>query len=226
MIIGNTKAWILGKEFLSSTLPSGIILLWSGQISNIPSGWALCNGSNGTPDLRNRFIVGAGSTYTVGATGGSDTVTLTTAQMSSHNHTFSGSAASNGSHGHTATLNLSGLTTSSSGSHSHSLVKTNGFSYLPYYIGVGYEQNTIGGGSGSRLEYIYKNTYNNTDLTQMLSISAAGDHTHTVSGSGSVTVAAGGAHTHTVSGTVGSTGSGTAHENRPPYYALCYIMKL
>ena len=37
--------------------------------------------------------------------------------------------------------------------------------------------------------------------------------------------ATGGAHTHTVTGTIGNTGSGTAHENRPPYYALCYIMK-
>lgn len=40
-------------------LPAGIILMWSGTIASIPSGWALCNGSNGTPDLRNRFIVGA-----------------------------------------------------------------------------------------------------------------------------------------------------------------------
>ena len=174
----------------------------------------------------NRFVVGAGSTYTVGATGGSDTVILSSDNMPSHSHSFSGSAASDGSHTHTATLSLSGLTTSSSGSHSHSLVKTNGFSYLPYYIGVGYEQDTIGGGGGTRLEYIYKNTYNNTDLTQMLGISAVGDHTHAVSGSGSVTIASGGAHTHTVTGTIGNTGSGTAHENRPPYYALCYIMKL
>lgn len=42
-----------------SGVPSGVILMWSGTIATIPSGWALCNGSNGTPDLRNRFVVGA-----------------------------------------------------------------------------------------------------------------------------------------------------------------------
>lgn len=56
--------------------PAGIITMWSGSTSNIPTGWALCNGQNGTPDLRDRFIVGAGSGYTVGETGrGSNTHT-------------------------------------------------------------------------------------------------------------------------------------------------------
>jgi hypothetical protein len=63
-------------------LPSGCIVIWSGSSASIPSGWYLCNGSNGTPDLRNRFIVGAGSTYAVGATGGSaDAIVV------SHTHT-------------------------------------------------------------------------------------------------------------------------------------------
>lgn len=56
---------------LANGVPSGAILLWSGSIAAIPGGWVLCNGSNGTPDLRNRFVVGAGSTYAVAATGGS-----------------------------------------------------------------------------------------------------------------------------------------------------------
>jgi hypothetical protein len=51
-------------------IPTGGIILWSGSVGAIPSGWALCNGSNGTPDLRSRFVVGAGSTYNVAATGG------------------------------------------------------------------------------------------------------------------------------------------------------------
>jgi hypothetical protein len=50
---------------------TGMIMLWSGSIANVPSGWALCNGSSGTPDLRNRFVVGAGSIYSVNGTGGS-----------------------------------------------------------------------------------------------------------------------------------------------------------
>jgi len=65
-----------------ASLPTGCILLWSGSIGSIPSGFALCNGLNGTPDLRNRFIVGAGSTYSVDATGGSaDAIVV------SHTHT-------------------------------------------------------------------------------------------------------------------------------------------
>ena len=45
------------------TLPTGVIVMWSGAVSTVPSGWALCNGQNGTPDLRDRFIVGAGSSW-------------------------------------------------------------------------------------------------------------------------------------------------------------------
>lgn len=71
-------------------LPSGCIVLWSGSVASIPSGWYLCNGSNGTPDLRNRFIVGAGSTYSVGGTGGSaDAIVVShthTATDSGHTH--------------------------------------------------------------------------------------------------------------------------------------------
>jgi hypothetical protein len=66
----------------AGVIPSGGIIIWSGSSASIPSGWYLCNGSNGTPDLRNRFIVGAGSTYAVGATGGSANATLV-----SHTHT-------------------------------------------------------------------------------------------------------------------------------------------
>jgi microcystin-dependent protein len=59
-----TPTW--GNAFVA-----GMIMLWSGSSASIPSGWLLCDGSSGTPDLRNRFVVGAGSTYAVGATGGS-----------------------------------------------------------------------------------------------------------------------------------------------------------
>lgn len=67
---------------IATTIPSGVILIWSGSSAAIPAGWLLCNGSSGTPDLRNRFIVGAGSTYSVGNKGGSaDAVVV------SHTHT-------------------------------------------------------------------------------------------------------------------------------------------
>jgi hypothetical protein len=55
----------------ATPIPAGGIFLWSGSIGSIPAGYVLCNGSNGTPDLRDRFVVGAGSTYAVNATGGS-----------------------------------------------------------------------------------------------------------------------------------------------------------
>jgi len=56
---------------VGTTIPLGVITLWYGSIGSVPTGWYLCDGSNGTPDLRNKFIVGAGSTYAVNATGGS-----------------------------------------------------------------------------------------------------------------------------------------------------------
>ncbi len=49
---------------LANAIPTGLISMWSGTIATIPSGWVLCNGSNGTPDLRNRFIIGAHSDTT------------------------------------------------------------------------------------------------------------------------------------------------------------------
>jgi microcystin-dependent protein len=150
----------------TSLVPAGVILLWSGSIASIPSGWNLCDGTNGTPDLRNRFVVAAGDTYAVGATGGSDGVTLTTDQMPAHTHT--GTTASDGSHNHTASIldAWQGNTVNNNGS---------GFMYV---------------GQGS------PNTY---------TTSTAGAHTHSF--------------------TTASTGGGASHENRPPYYALAYIMK-
>ena len=85
-------------------IPRGIITMWTGATNAVPSGWALCDGNNGTPNLKDRFIVGAGQSYGVGNTGGSITqtpsvwtnaagtgiqvagTTLTEAQMPSHQH--------------------------------------------------------------------------------------------------------------------------------------------
>jgi hypothetical protein len=70
----------------AALVPIGGIIMWSGSIATIPGGWALCNGSSGTPDLRDRFIVGAGSSYSVSATGGLDQVTLDISQIPAHAH--------------------------------------------------------------------------------------------------------------------------------------------
>lgn len=120
--------------------PIGTIVIWSGTADNIPSGWQLCDGTNGTPDLRDKFVLGAGTAHSVGETGGSEEVTLTVEQMPSHKHTIS-------SH-------LSGMSATSS------------------RIAV---------------------------MTQMTKV----ENQET-----------------------GYTGSSQPHPNMPPYYALCYIMKM
>lgn len=62
---------IIGTQVSAgTTIPTGMISLWYGAVGSVPSGWYLCDGTNGTPDLRDKFIVGAGNSYAVGATGG------------------------------------------------------------------------------------------------------------------------------------------------------------
>lgn len=103
-----TKASLLQDNYGSSasgTIPVGGIIMWSGTIANIPTGWKLCDGTNDTPNLRNRFIVGATSdastgvtfnaitgavsgAYAPGNTGGETAHQLTTAEMPSHTHSY------------------------------------------------------------------------------------------------------------------------------------------
>lgn len=70
------------------TIPIGSIIMWSGSI--IPTGWALCDGQNGTPDLRDRFVLAAHDLNSVGKTGGSTTATLTVSNLPAHTHNISG----------------------------------------------------------------------------------------------------------------------------------------
>lgn len=152
-------------------IPSGAIVMWSGTAATIPAGWVLCNGTAGTPDLRERFIVGAGgnnplvtgAAYAIGPGGdNNNSITLNLNQIPSHTHSGS---------------------TASAGSHSHS---------IPDF-----------------------KTWKTKDGNDFLSYSRYG---------GTVNTNSAGSHTHTLS--INSTGGGQAHENRPPYYALCFIMKL
>ena len=103
-VAGNTT--MTGSLAVSGNLSAqnfrGIIVMWSGAVNNIPAGWVLCNGQNGTPDLRDRFIIGAGSTYAVAAAAGSTTKTLTEANMPAHSHSGS-TTAGQGKHTHTIT---------------------------------------------------------------------------------------------------------------------------
>jgi len=98
---------------------SGTIIMWGLNVSDIPDGWALCDGSNGTPDLRNKFIMGASNSTPVGNTGGSNSVTLTEANLPFHEHGVDPSMiignASDGTHGHnysepSGTIGISSVT--------------------------------------------------------------------------------------------------------------------
>lgn len=70
---------------ISSVVP-GMIMLWSGHPDNIPYGWALCNGANGTPDLTDKFVIGAGGEYSTGDIGGEESVALKVDQIPAHSH--------------------------------------------------------------------------------------------------------------------------------------------
>jgi hypothetical protein len=143
---------------------SGMILLWSGAENAIPSGFVLCNGSNSTPDLRDRFVVGAGNTYSVGATGGSNTGTDTV--------NISGSD--------TVSITVSGNATANVSS----ALSTYSTHYANYW------------------RILSGNVANYSNGTITLPFSGSGTDTVNISGSDTVSI-----------------------DNRPPYYALCYIMK-
>ena len=147
------------------TVPVGGIILWSGAENAIPNGYALCNGQtvNGrkTPDLRGRFVVGAGQGggYSVGNTGGANSVALTESQMPKHRHEYIGDDQLDGRDGNwTAHIRVSAYT--------YDAISTLNNGYGRIY-GTSY----VGGRAG---DYV---------------------------------------------------GSAEAHENRPPYYALCFIMR-
>jgi hypothetical protein len=103
--VSTDNTQIATTAFVRDIIPAGIISMWSGSIASIPSGWFLCDGANGTPDLRNRFLVGAGSTYAVAATGGSADATLP-----SHTHTATSTVTDPGHRHAFPTATAGGLT--------------------------------------------------------------------------------------------------------------------
>jgi microcystin-dependent protein len=218
--IANT-AYVRGE--LTTLIPSGIILLWSGSTASIPSGWVLCNGSNSTPDLRDRFVVGAGSTYAVNATGGANTVTLDATMIPAHTHTVSATGTTGGqSANHTHTF--SGTTSGQSNTHAHAAsVTDNGHSHTESAVNNFDGSQTLANG-GINIGGDRQTGTSTTGISVSIG-NANADHSHTYSGT-TATVSADHNHTVTVSGTTGNgTGGGLAHENRPPYFALAYIMK-
>jgi hypothetical protein len=174
-----------------------MILLWNGASNAVPAGYHVCDGTNGTPNLQDKFIVGAGNTYALGATGGSATTVtgatdpvsgisiaghaLVQAEMPSHNHEFFTSTQCGfaGSANPPFTIPM---WSSSPGASYATNVPSNA---------------TAGAGS---------------PIIQT---------TGGPSGNGGA-VGAGNAHTHSISGNL----SHTHTYNLPPYYGLFYIMKL
>lgn len=191
-------------------VPTGFIGMWSGSTASVPSGWGLCNGgtytrSDGTgsivaPDLRDKFIVAAGSTYAVGSTGGNSSVTpaitmtnaavtLTSDQIPSHTH-----VATVTDPGHIHTLNDPG--------HNHNYDRSNSGSILNGTLLAGAEQGKASSVTGT--------------VTTGITIASK---TTGVTVSNAST---GGGLPHTHSNTATSSSVSTI----PPYYAVAYIMKL
>ena len=98
-VICETLDGSTAQEIINAYMPSGSIVAWLGTAENIPGGWAMCNGSNGTPDLRDRFIMGAGPIHIQGSSGGSNSITtsatvtiaghaLTRSEIPLHTHSY------------------------------------------------------------------------------------------------------------------------------------------
>jgi microcystin-dependent protein len=232
VLTSNGTAWSSSPGFVA-----GMIMLWSGSIASVPSGWALCDGTNGTPNLRDRFVIGAGSTYAVNATGGSATATLATTNLPSHTHSISASGTTgNQSNGHTHTFSgtTSGQsadhvhsgTTASAGTHEHDVRSIATGNLLQHTAGAGATPHRIFDGSVTGIpqsKFIAASAGAHDHTITTGGVSA--NHTHTYSGTTS-DISANHNHTVTVTGTSGATGSGTAFNILNPYYALAYIMKL
>jgi microcystin-dependent protein len=92
--VGGQAIWHAGTLSVASLFPVGMVMMWYGSQGTIPSGWALCNGSNGTPDLRDKFVIGAGNSYSLSATGGATSFTATSDDAGAHIHTASATALS------------------------------------------------------------------------------------------------------------------------------------
>nr|DAL32973.1 MAG TPA_asm: Baseplate structural protein [Caudoviricetes sp.] len=157
-----------------SGIPKGSIIPWYGALGNIPNGFALCNGANGTPDLRDKFIVGSGKAYALGDTGGADSVKLNGTQIGKHFHRFGYNKPSNG-----------GMWPRSTDFAANAVAE-----YPPNTVATKWN------GSGGGNWYGWDNGGSSYLLTNLVT-------------------------TYGV-----ATAAQEAHENRPPFYALYYIMKV
>jgi len=196
----------------SSLFVTGMIMLWYGSVGSIPSGWVLCDGNNNTPDLRNRFIVGAGTggNYSPDDTGGSADATLVSHShtINNHTHSFSGSS----SHSHTINQHNHSFSGSGSSSHSHTFPA---------------------GNDDDDSDNAIERPINNSSQPQNFGTSSATVNISISGTTGGVSDRGTNSQNVSISGNTGnpsntgtnSQGSSATNKNLPPYYALCYIMK-
>ena len=220
----------------NGVIPIGGIIMWSGTDGNIPANWQLCNGTNGTPNLIDRFIVGRGNAYAADTTGGQTDSTLVT-----HEHTVSTFISDTG-HSHTNTLS-GGVHTHSNtlggGDHSHSVTSSahdHGMSHTHAYsasdgnesvttsggasnVGNDVQSGTTGGSSTSSTDETTVSSFantNNADVTITNASADAGVSITNVSNTTGIGVTA----------STDSQGSSATNKNLPPYYAIAYIMRI
>ena len=183
------------NNVLFAFVPRGIICMWSGLEESIPNGWNICDGTNGTPDLRDRFIVGAGNVYQEGEIGGEDSVILKIHHLPSHSH------------------GTGNLTLSQAGNHRHNTVDPTNQG-VGYYTTEGAKLGRTDVNSGGRRAICVSDSDNNMYYPQ------------TAQYLDKLITNNIGEHSHQIGGYLQATGNDNPHENRPPYYALFYIMKL
>lgn len=156
----------------------GMIMMWSPSAGAIPAGWALCDGQNGTPDLRDRFIVGAGGAYATGDTGGASTATTNSA--GAHTHPVSVTV-----NAHTLTEAQMPLHRHRSGNRIHPGWPEERQAYAAYGVETG---------GGHQWVATHRTAAEGSQFGLTSDTGGSGSHSHTASGS----TTSSGAHTHTV----------------------------
>lgn len=174
-----------------TSVPQGTILPWYGKLDEIPDGFYLCDGKNGTPDLRNRFLVGAGDTYKLRDIGGEDQVTLTGTQIGNHYHYWSAMYSNQDFEKY----KRSGL----------KLVK---FGYDSGVSSVFYAPFP----TGNKMTLFFTNNANLSSVNMSARFISNSDFSSE--------------NMEYITSLAIGTDAKEPHENRPPYYALYYIMKV
>jgi hypothetical protein len=211
----NTHAQI-DTHLAQPHIPVGAIILYYGLLSAVPSGWHMCDGTYGTPDMRGKFVVGAGGTYSVGATGGGAVLahTHTSGLLSSlanvHTHVAGPTAAAVHSHAVGAT--------DSAGHHGHTVSGfASGPSQIPYIDNLKSGDTHVPDAYHRHGAADVETSYALYEHIHTLALSGDGSHTHTITLNNNAW-----AHGHT-SPTIGSGLTSTSY---PPYMALYYIRRI